>query len=82
MPNSDLEAVIEELPNHITLTRQETGCLVFEVSQDNDDLNRFYVYEEFANKKAFELHQQRARNSNWGKISASVERHYEISSIE
>lgn len=82
MPDFDLESVAEELQNHIRLTREEEGCLVFEVSQDNADLNRFYVYEEFTNQDTFELHQQRVKDSKLGNISSNVERHYKISSIE
>ena len=34
MPGEELSAVTEELPNHITLTLQEEGCLMFEVLPD------------------------------------------------
>ena len=42
---SELVAVIEELDNHIALTRAEEGCKVFEVSQDPSDPTWFNVYE-------------------------------------
>lgn len=77
VPNADLEAVKSELPNHIQLTRQEAGCLVFEVSQDNENINRFNVYEEFVSENAFKLHQQRLSDTQWAKISSGLERHYE-----
>ena len=76
--DADLTAVQDELENHIQLTRQEEGCLVFDVSRDEKDKNRFNVYEEFINQEAFELHQERVRNSLWGKISENVERYYQI----
>ena len=82
VPESDLEAVKAELANHITLTREEEGCLLFEVSQDTRNSNRFSVFEKFTNKKTFELHQLRVKNSIWGSLSKNVERHYEITTIE
>ncbi|MBJ7550891.1 hypothetical protein [Marinomonas ostreistagni] len=38
----------------------------------------FDVYEVFADKESFELHQQRVKASNWGKVTVNVERHYEL----
>jgi len=34
VPDADLNAVKEELDNHIKLTREEDGCLIFNVTQD------------------------------------------------
>ena len=80
--NSYLSAVKRELVTHIKLTKQEAGCLVFEVSQDGDNMNRFNVYEEFTDRDSFSAHQVRVRESKWGEITSSVERHYEITDIE
>lgn len=77
--DENLFAVEQELPTHIKLTREEDGCLVFNVLQDTKNINRFNVYEEFTNANAFELHQARVSNSIWGEVTANVERHYEIS---
>ena len=79
--DSDLSAVKKELPNHIHLTRQEEGCLVFKVSQDIESKNRFNVYEEFISKDAFKLHQQRASDSEWGKLSKRLEKYYTTNDI-
>jgi len=76
--NADLASVQAELPRHIELTQKEEGCLVFRVSQDSKKKNVFNVYEEFVNREAFETHQQRVRNSQWGEIAKDVERHYQI----
>ena len=76
--DTDLTAIKEALPLHSQLTREEKGCLVFEVSPDKHHANRFNVYEEFVDKKAFELHQQRVANSNWGLLTKNVERYYSI----
>jgi len=77
--DTDIAAVKRELANHILLTRQEEGCLVFEVSQDSNDLNRFNVYEEFTSQEAFKVHQQRLSAAEWGKISSKLEKHYKTS---
>ncbi len=79
VPEDDLSAVLKELNNHIDFTREEPGCLIFEVTQDLGNPTRFDVYEEFIDIAAFENHQQRVERSEWGRVSANVERHYEIS---
>ena len=81
VPDSDLTAVEAALPAHIALTRQEAGCLIFEVGQDPTDRRRFRVYEEFVDRAAFELHQQRVKNSPWGQITRNVARYYQVSGL-
>ncbi len=80
--DADLAAIKRELPTHIQITRQERGCLVFEVSQDKDNANRFNVYEEFVSESAFELHQQRIIGTEWGKVSENLEKHYKTSGVD
>ena len=77
----DLPRVQEALPKHIKLTREESGCLHFEVTQDLENPHRFVVREIFIDSVAFRKHQQRVRNSSWGKISANVERHYKVTGL-
>lgn len=78
VPDSDLDSVIAALPTHINLSRNEKGCLKFEVIQSAEDKNIFNVYEEFVDKASFQCHQKRVRDSAWGRISANAERHYEV----
>ncbi|WP_261904688.1 putative quinol monooxygenase [Vibrio fortis] len=78
VPTSDLDAVLEALPTHMTLTRQEQGCLLFEVTQDPNNPCNFSVYEEFVDQQAFDTHQSRVKTSDWGKITHRVKRHYQI----
>ncbi|MGY8870249.1 MAG: putative quinol monooxygenase [Pseudomonadales bacterium] len=78
VPSKDLPAVQSEIVNHKNLTLKEPGCLVFEVTQAKENSCRFDVYEEFIDKAAFEMHQERVRRSLWGKVAENVERHYEI----
>jgi autoinducer 2-degrading protein len=78
VPEEDLSAVLDELPNHIQLTRNETGCILFDVTQDPLTPNRFTVYEMFSSREAFDLHQQRVKSSIWGEVAKNVERHYKL----
>lgn len=78
VPENELEAVKKELVNHIALTRQEEGCLIFEVVQAENRPQRFDVYEEFASQDAFDKHQARVKSSYWGQVAANVVRHYKI----
>ena len=73
------DKLMEALPEHIALTRSEPGCLVFEVTADNENPGVFRVREEFADREAFQLHQTRMQTSRWGAVSQNVARHYVIS---
>ena len=79
VPAADLENVKAELPIHKRLTLQETGCLTFEVTPDEQNPYRFDVYEEFVNQEAFDYHQARVKASKWGEVTKNVERFYEVS---
>jgi len=78
IPHDDLKSVLEELPLHKELTRQEEGCLIFEVIQDESQVCKLNVYEEFKSKTAFQYHQDRVRSSRWGSITKNIKRFYEI----
>ena len=78
VPPEDLDAVRKELPVHIENTRQEEGCLIFEVCQDQENKYKFSVHEEFINRASFSAHQDRVKKSNWGKVSANIEKHYYV----
>lgn len=78
VPGEDLDLVLRELPAHTELTRKEPGCLIFEVNQDTDNPTIFHVYEEFVDQSAFDAHQRRVTSSSWGRVTAGVERHYDI----
>ncbi|MCF5865826.1 putative quinol monooxygenase [Aeromonas veronii] len=81
VPLSDLTIVKSELDAHIRLTRAETGCLTFKVTQDHLNPCRFDVYEEFVDEAAFQAHQARVKSSRWGEITVNVERHYTVTGI-
>ncbi|WP_217540661.1 putative quinol monooxygenase [Vibrio metschnikovii] len=81
VPQSELATVLNELDNHICLTRSEDGCLIFEVTPNEENPCRFDVYEEFRDQAAFENHQLRVKSSTWGKVTINVERNYEVTGI-
>lgn len=70
-----------ELDNHIQLTRQEHGCLQFEVTQSRLNPCRFEVCETFRDPTAFAAHQARVKASHWGEITVNVERHYTVTGL-
>lgn len=78
VPSEDIDAVMAELPKHIENTRKEQGCLTFNVEPDRANLCQLNVYEEFVDEAAFSFHQERVKASQWGKVSANVERHYHV----
>ncbi len=80
VPEADLDIVTLALLEHTRLTRQEPGCICFEVKPNQDNPLRFDVYEEFVDQAAFDLHQQRVKASHWGTVTVNVSRHYQITS--
>ncbi len=82
VPASDLCAVRKAIPDHVLATRAEDGCLLFNVEEDLCEHGRFEVYEEFVDREAFEEHQRRVRESEWGTISRNVHRHYSIQGLD
>lgn len=81
VPESDLLPVKAALPEHIRLTRAESGYLVFTVTECPTKFNRFEVYEEFADEAAFRYHQERVTASPWSTYAKSVERHFQIEGL-
>ncbi|MDN3935602.1 antibiotic biosynthesis monooxygenase [Arthrobacter sp. YD4] len=69
--------VAQHLPLHIKLTRAEPGCISFEVNPTQDPLI-WQVNEQFQDSNSFRAHQRRVAESEWGRVSAHVDRHYEI----
>ena len=78
VPADRIEQVRAALPDHIALTRDEPGCLVFEVLEDPDTAGRFNVREVFANQAAFDAHQARTRASDWFGVTQGLPRDYSI----
>lgn len=72
--------IAEHLPVHVVLTRQEPGCLLFEVAATEDPLI-WTVEERFTGRSAFEAHQARVASSQWGRVTAGIERRYTVEDV-
>lgn len=77
--DEDLNAVLAALPGHTALTKNEPGCLVFEVKQNTENANILEVYEEYESREAFTTHQERTRSSSWWDVTQHCDRQYTIS---
>ncbi|KAB7896780.1 antibiotic biosynthesis monooxygenase [Rouxiella sp. S1S-2] len=73
--------VRHHLPEHMRLTKDEAGCVSFEVTETADPLI-WKVEELFTNKETFATHQVRTKASLWGSETRTIVREYEISEIE
>lgn len=65
------------LPDHIRLTREEPGCLSFNVYPTDDPLV-WRLDESFSNRAAYDAHQTRTRASAWYKATAHLKRDFRI----
>ncbi|MGB1238414.1 MAG: putative quinol monooxygenase [Pseudomonadales bacterium] len=82
VPEDKLAEVERALVEHIALTRQEPGCLVFEVEHSIAQRGKFEVYEEFVDAAAFAAHQRRVASSPWGELTAGMAREYSVTGLE
>jgi quinol monooxygenase YgiN len=78
IPPDRREDVLSALPKHVELTLAEPGCLKFEVVESTEIAGRLLVSEIFVDQAAFEAHQTRNRASDWFRITAGIERHFEV----
>ncbi|CAD6010530.1 putative quinol monooxygenase [Agreia sp. COWG] len=78
--SDEARIVLDHLPVHVALTRAETGCLSFDVSQTTDPLV-WQVDELFENEAAFTAHQNRVADSDWGRATAGITRRYSIDGL-
>ena len=77
----EADLVRQYLTEHKELTREETGCVSFEVTETADPLI-WKVEELFTNQATFDAHQTRTRASVWGRETNAIAREYEISEAE
>ena len=82
VPPARLGTVLAALPVHIALTRDEVGCLSFEVTEAVDVPGRLVVSEVFSDRAAFEHHQRRTRASDWFTVSEGIPRSYTIRGLD
>jgi len=65
------------LAEHIRLTREEPGCISFNVVQTDDPMI-WQVEERFVDMASFQAHQLRAKASEWGRQTQAIARNYTI----
>lgn len=73
----DLKIVETYLPDHITLSRAEPGCVRFDAVQTADPMV-WQIDETYTDKAAFEAHQTRNRASIWWQKSQGLVRDFKI----
>jgi quinol monooxygenase YgiN len=75
---ADAAIVSAHLPDHITLSRQEPGCLWFRVTVTADPLV-WALDEGFVDDGAVAAHQSRTRASVWGEVTKHIPRDFALS---
>ncbi|MCJ8324798.1 MAG: antibiotic biosynthesis monooxygenase [Rhizobiales bacterium] len=78
VPADRMATVEAALVIHIDLTREEVGCVSFEVIPCKTVEGRFLVSEIFTNQATFDDHQTRAKASAWFAASDGLAREYTI----
>lgn len=76
IPKNERWAVLTAFESHQALTRNEAGCLRFEITADEQDDCKFWLVEEFVDEAAFKFHQERTCQSPWYQASINVARYY------
>jgi len=82
VPADRLAEVSAALPEHIRLTRAETGCISFNVTPSPDVAGQYDVSEVFSDSAAFEAHQIRTRASHWAGVTKGIPRQYRIAEVK
>ena len=65
------------LPDHISLSRAEPGCITFNAVQTADPAV-WQIDESYRDQAAFDAHQTRNRASVWWRMSQSMVRDFRI----
>lgn len=78
--DEEARVVSDHLPDHVKLTRDEPGCISFNVIQTTDPLV-WIVEERFIDQRVFEQHQRRVASSVWGRATVGIERRYSIEGL-
>ncbi len=76
----DLIIVETYLPDHIRLSRAETGCIRFDVTQSADPMV-WLLDETYTDRTAFDAHQTRNRASVWWQVSQGLVRDFQLTDL-
>lgn len=74
----DLDLVLVLLPDHIALSQQEPGCLLFTIVQTGAGACVFDVSERFVDQNAFDAHTARTRKSIWWQKTQHIPRNLTV----
>ena len=75
------DVVRRHLPDHIRLTKDEAGCLSFDITPTDDPLV-WTVAECFVDQVAFAFHQRRTRASIWWAKTGHIRRDFAVTGLE
>ncbi|OZB18590.1 MAG: antibiotic biosynthesis monooxygenase [Rhodobacterales bacterium 34-62-10] len=75
--HAQARAVMMALPDHIRLTRDEAGCVSFDVTPSDDPLI-WQVEERFVDRAAYQAHQARVAGTDWAHQTAGIARDYTV----
>ena len=78
VPADRWDTVSTALPDHVALTRNEPGCIKFNVIPCREVELRLLVDETFQDQASFDAHQARTKDSPWAEITAGIPREYTI----
>jgi len=76
----EADIVTQHLDQHVALTRAEPGCLEFTVERTDDELV-WQVLERFRDTAAFHAHQTRTAESEWGRATKGITRHFTVEGL-
>ncbi len=65
VPKARRHIIAQALPRHIELSRQEPGCLRFDIEADEQIAGRYHIHEVFKTPADFKAHQNRCDTSPW-----------------
>ena len=82
VPARQYAQVSAALEWHKKLTREEPGCIIFNVDPCPDVKHRLLVSEKFIDQAAFDAHQTRAGASPWAEVTRGIPREYKIKVVE
>jgi len=78
VPPERMDDIQAALPTHIALSREEPGCLSFDVTPCPEVSGRFLVAETFVDQQAFDGHQARTKASDWARVTEGIARDYSV----
>jgi quinol monooxygenase YgiN len=80
MTEDEALAVRTHLPDRLSLTRAEPGCLTFDIDPTDDPMV-FEVMETFRTRDDFNAHQTRTRTSAWFQATRSILRDFRVEEV-